>query len=390
MEKKILLPGKIIITAIGAYINEFLTELMRSGIKSHKIVNQKGVIYFSIRRIDYKKVAKIAKKHHIKVRVYNKNKVINLKYGKYSGVILGMILIAVGILISQKFIWKINIYNNNTLSDSLILKSIAEQGISIGAYLDNIDTTQAEYAVKHKLKDITWIKIEATGTRVDVFVNESQDISKPEISMKTPCNVISAKDAIILETEVYSGTLMYNSGGGVSKGSVVVSGIVNDGANNLILTHANAKIIGEFTEKVQFRQEFKTTEKKLKGNKESEKELMIMGAVIPITKKVENKENKVCEEYTEKLCVLGLHLPLTVKTNIYAEYEEMEVSRTIEDVNRIIEQKLEMYCENFFSQYEILDIKKNILYDSEGITLNADIKLKGNIAVQQEILRNNR
>ena len=47
-----------------------------------------------------------------------------------------------------------------------------------------------------------------------------------------------------------------------------------------------------------------------------------------------------------------------------------------------------MYCENFFSQYEILDIKKNILYDSEGITLNADIKLKGNIAVQQEILRN--
>ena len=79
MEKKILLPGKIRITAIGAYINEFLTELIRSGIKSHKIVNQKGVIYFSIRRIDYKKVAKIAKKHHIKVRVYNKNKVINLQ-----------------------------------------------------------------------------------------------------------------------------------------------------------------------------------------------------------------------------------------------------------------------------------------------------------------------
>ncbi len=391
MKRGFIFSGRIRISAIGAYTENFLTELIKSGIRSSGITNQNGIVYFYIRRTDYIKVARIAKTHNVKVRVQEKNKsgFFNFKISKYSGLISGIIFVSVGIIISQKFIWKINVHGNEVLSDSLIIKSIAENGIFLGAYSDNINTDTAEYAVKLKLKEISWINIEANGSRVDVFINEGENVPKPEISKKTPCNIIASKDGVIVETEIYSGTLMYNIGGGVSKGSIIVSGIVNDGADNLLMTHANAKIIAEFTETVKLRQDFKTIEKKLNNSKELEKELMLMGFVIPITKKIENTENKICEEYTEKLNLAGLSLPAIIKTNTYTEYEEVEITRTIDDVNRILQQKLEIYCQNFFSEYEILDIKRNLEYDEKGITLTADIKLKGNIAVQQEIMRRN-
>ena len=82
-------------------------------------------------------------------------------------------------------------------------------------------------------------------------------------------------------------------------------------------------------------------------------------------------------------------MPWKIKTNIYKEYDEIEVIRTNEDVNRILKQKLELYCKNFLSEFEILDISEKYEYDDKGITLTVSIKLRGNIAVQQEIMMNN-
>ena len=59
------------------------------------------------------------------------------------------------------------------------------------------------------------------------------------------------------------------------------------------------------------------------------------------------------------------------------------------EIDRILKQKLELYCKNFLSEFEILDISEKYEYDDKGITLTVSIKLRGNIAVQQEIMMNN-
>ncbi len=386
-----LFTRKIRISVIGAYVEEYLTELIKSGVKLSQVNNKNGVVYFFINRIEYKKVARLGRLYNLQVKINKKNK---LKYDKiinkkHTGLIIGIIIISFVLIISQKFVWRINIYGNDELSENLIKKTIAEHGIFLGAYSDRINSNNVENAVKLDLKEISWINIDINGSRIDVYLNEGKSVTKPEISMQTPCNVIASHDGVIIETEVYSGTLMYNKGSGISKGSILVSGVVNDGANNLILTHANAKIIAEFTETVKFRKEFTSIERKTKDNKEIEKELMIMGFVIPITERVSNTENKTCKEYTEKINIVGLTLPFIIKTNEYSEYEEIEVTRTIQDVNKILEQEINDYCKNFFYDFDVLDINKNISYDDKGITVVAQIKLKGDIAVKQEIMRKN-
>lgn len=384
--------GLIHIIVIGAYTEEFLTDFMKSGIKVYEIRNNNGAVCMIVRRVDYKKIAKLSRLHHVRVRVTKKNKkrVTNSFISKHSGIICGIIISFLMVILSGKFIFKINVYGADELSEQQIINSLALSGIHIGAYTESIDTDSAEFATKLKLENLSWMNIEINGSRADVYINEGKIIEKPEIDLRTPCNVIAQKDGVIVEMQVYSGTPVYSAGSGVTKGSVIISGVVNDGADNLIITHANGKIIAEFTESVQFRQEFTTIEKKLnRNNEEYEKELYLFGKVIPLTDKVDNIENKVCDEYVEKCKIFGIEMPWSVKINKYSNFENIEVNRTIEDVHRLLQQKLDLYCQNFYYEYEILDVSKNMVYDENGITMNVEIKLLGDIAIQQEIIRKN-
>lgn len=389
MGKMFSITSKVTFTAIGAYNEEFITELIKSGIKTSSIKNENGILYITIKRKDYKKAAYIARNNCIRIRACKRHglSLSRLKRNEYAGIFVGILLISVTILFMQRFIWKINIYGTDKLSESLILKTVSESGIRLGAYAESMDVDSAEYRTKLKLSDISWINIEVNGSRVDIYVNEGEKLEKPKISVKTPCNVIAAKDGIIIDTEVYSGTLLYNKGSGVSAGAVIVSGVVNDGADNLIMTHANAKIIADFTETVIFRQEFKSVKKITNNNFISEQELMILGFVVPITERIQNVENKLCEEIVRNCYLFGFELPWKIKTNTYKDYEEITVEYTIDDVNRMLEQQLEIYCNNFYSDYEILDINKKIEYDESGISLTANINLRGDISIQKEIMR---
>ena len=166
---------------------------------------------------------------------------------------------------------------------------------------------------------------------------------------------------------------------------MIVSGTVNDGADNILLTHANAKIIADFKEKVEFRQDFTSLEKERIGDEIVEKELMLFGFVLPITDEVNVTDNMVCEEQIENCIIKNFILPWKIKKNIYTTYKDVEVTRSAKDAMKLLEQKIDLYCNNFLSDYEILDIEKKIKTDEKGITIVAEFKLRGNIAILQEI-----
>ncbi len=388
MKKMHTLSGNITFSVIGAYTEKFISDLIDSGIKIKRVYNKNNVVYIDARRIDYKKIAKIAVVNRVRTRIEKRYGIYYKlrRISKRTGIVAGIFVSVIIVLIMQQFIWKINIHGIDNVSENLIIETISDNGIHLGCLIQTIDTKKAEIQLKKAIKSLSWVNIEQNGSRIDVYVREDENPEKSEISLDTPCNIVADKTGIIVETEVYSGTLMYTKGSGVSKGSVIVSGIVNDGADNIILSHANAKIIAEFTETVEFKQEYNTIEKEFNGITETEKELMIFGFVIPLSDKITDKNNKVCDESIEICKIFGINMPWKIKTNTYSSYENISVKRTSEDAIKLVEQKLEMYCNNFFSQYEIMDISKSFKADKNGITLVADVKLKGDIAVQRVIM----
>lgn len=388
MNKMFNFIGYVTFSAIGAYTEDFLTELIKNGIDVSNIHNMKNIVYADIKRSNYLYMARLAKKFRVRTKVIKRHglyfKIKRMSH--HSGIIFGTIVSIILVMILQQYIWKIEIKGGDNTSENHILEIIENNGVGLGAYTGNIDTDELALKIKHTLKDTGWVGVEKIGSKLRVSLSESEIPKKSYLSPKTPCNVIASHTGVIVETEVYSGELLYPIGSGVSEGNIIVSGTINDGADNIILSHANAKIIAEFKDKVEFRQEYTTVEYQKKGDYSEEKELMIFGFVFPITEKIKNSRNCFCDEKIEVFRFMNISLPFSVKTNRYTPYEEITVTRKATDAEKLVEQKFDIYCNNFYDDYEIINVERTIKRDEYGVTLIADVTLKGNIAVQQEIM----
>lgn len=379
--------GRIEISIIGAYCEEYLSELFKSGIRLRSVRNENGVITATAQRTDYLKIARLSRDFGVRVRITKKTGAYYKfrHFRKKEGIIVGLVLTSIIVLTLQRFIWEINISGNEAISDNFIINQLNLNGISIGSIASDIDTELTERRILNEVDGIGWINIDINGSRIDVDISELSPNNKQSIDYKTPCNVIALKSGVILETEVYSGTLLYEKGSGVNEGSVIVSGTVNDGADNILLTHANAKIIAKFEEELEFTEYYKSIERQPTDNVIIQKELKLFGIVIPLYNEKVELENMVCKEETEAFSILGFELPWQIKTNTYTEYKEVLVERRSEDAERLAEQQLELYCLNIYDGYEILNVEKSIYRNETGVTIKATVTLKGDIAAQQII-----
>ena len=107
--------------------------------------------------------------------------------------------------------------------------------------------------------------------------------------------------------------------------------------------------------------------------------------VIPLDGNDSDTSDTVCDEYTEQIKLFGFDLPLKVRTENYRRYREISVTRKDEDIRRILEQQLEQYINNFLKEYEVRDIEKTFKETENGLSLDAVISLRGNIAVKNPI-----
>lgn len=379
--------GAVTFSAIGVYYEEFLSELIRENVYLKNIRTEQGVLYAQSKRKCYPKIAKTARKYGIRTRVTKKNGLYTrfFPYRKRIGLFFGGILSILLLLILERFVWKIEVHGAELVSENQVLEILIEDGIFPGAPISSFDVNATEIHLKQQISQLSWVSVSRRGSTINVYLNETEIDEAEEIPLKTPCNVIAARTGKIVETQVYAGTLLYPIGSGVSEGNVVVSGVVNDGAEHILMTHANAKIIAEFTEDVSFSMPYTTTEKQTTGTVETAKELMLFGFVIPISEKPASNRNKICTEYTEAYYLMNIQLPWKVKTYTYTEYEDISVTRKTEDLIRLLEKKLDDYCESIFGEYEILNVERQAYSDDTGVTLTAQVTLKGDIAVQQQI-----
>lgn len=381
----LLTGGKVIFTAIGAYCEQFIDELMHDRIKIGNIRNEKGMIYAEADRADYLRIAKISRKYGVRVRVYRRKgayfKLRRLK--KRPGLLIGAFVSVCMVLTLRLFVWHIDIHGNSEITDDQMLLMLEGYGFTAGAVANDTDALNAERNIMMSTDNISWINIEVNGSRADVYMHERgvPDIADSDIS--TPCNIVASRTGVIADTSVNSGKLMYEKGSGVAKGSVIVSGVVSSG-NTVILVHSDAKIIAEFTEKPEFSMKYTTYEKVPEGETFTHKQLMLLGMVFS-KDALPDTSDTLCAESTEELSLFGIKLPVKIKTDVFTKYREVPVTRKRADVERILESRLEMYKFNFLKDYEILDVQKELVDDGDGMTLKAEIKLRGEIGVKQSI-----
>ena len=309
------------------------------------------------------------------------------RYKKRVGFGIGAILAAVMIFYFSNIVLRFEISGNETLSDEQIVSILGDYGISVGKFIPSIDIRDVERRVIGVFDNFSWIGIRASGCRIIVRVSE---ITKaPEmIPVNSPCNIISAKDAQIVDIRnVYMGMLVPMLYDGVKKGDLLISGTVDGKLDHDYYVHAMGEIIGRYDEKVTFYQPFSDTVRNYE-EEYTRKSLYFFGLRVPLYL---NRKSDMLYDYSEYLNyvqIFELKIPVGIVYSEYKPYEDNEVIYSEEQVQAILEEKIALYEKNFYDGEDIVIIscKKDFRKLPEGIKVTVTYTLEGDIGIKQDIM----
>ena len=377
----------VTVSVFGVRAEEFISELFKKNISLWNIENKDDVIFFNIIPRHYKKTARLAAAYGLRTKLEGRQGVyFKLRpYRKRYGVIFGTAAFFGIITLLSNFIWDVQVNGNHEISALQIKEVIEKHGIRNGARINDYDEEKAELATLLELDKLAWVSIERSGSRINIKVSERLEAAAPDIEITIPCNVVAGESGVIVATEVYRGTLLIEKGSGVNRGDVIVSGVVEDGACNVILNHASAKITAECIDEAEFFMPFISTEKRHNGKKTENNFMVFLGKEIPLFIFDSSHENSTYSQETRAPHFLGFKLPYRLKTGIYShfDYVDVEISQT-EAIDRL-KRQIENYKQNFHTDGEIVAFDEAYSLREDGIEVKITITYRTDIAVKREI-----
>lgn len=381
--------GRIKFEAIVPDSEKFINTVMSSCVVADSIQYKNGKIIGEIYKRDFNELKDVGKRCGAHISILEKKGFVFdvLKYNKRIGLMIGIIVIIFIIYFLSDIIMIIDVYGNEHISDSRILDLAKDSGIHIGAHISDIDLRKAERVMVSSSDEISWIGIRSSGCKVQIEVYEVD--SAPDVIQKNiPCNIVSTKDAQIVDIKnVYSGMLVQMLNNGVKKGDLLISGTVEDGKGGVYYTHSMGEIIGRYTETITFTQPY-CDEKINYDNPIIRKSIHILGFKIPLYIEINRFDNYELNETVTYLDLFDIQLPAGM---IYMEYnpysiQKIEYSRA--DAESIILNKIEQYELNFLNDPKITVIDKKIEYVEKDDSLKSIVKytIEGNIGISKEIM----
>ncbi len=381
--------GIITFEAVAPEPETFVNMVKDSPVSVTNMRTAHGKIYGDVYRTDFDEVKKTAEKLGVQLCISSKRgSVFTIrKYSRRVGMLIGLALAFAMVAYLSNVVMIVEVYGNETLSDKQIVSLLEDQGIRIGAFIPFIDLREAERRVTSSSDNIAWIGLRSKGCKIQAEISEvsaSPDI----IPTSVPCNIVSSRDAQIVEiNNVHMGMLVRMLHDGVKKGDLLISGTVEDGKGGVYYAHSMGEVIGRYTDKVVFRQPFED-ERFDYGEKIVRKKLYFFGLKIPLYIGRNNFGNYEYDEETSYAKLWNIQFPVGTVTSEYKTYDIDNVTYSSEQARTMLEEKIKLYEHNFFDGEAITVIDKEVFFSEDGSEAKAVVKytLESDIGVTQEIM----
>ncbi|MGE4284195.1 MAG: sporulation protein YqfD [Clostridia bacterium] len=390
------LKGYVTIKVEGYFIEKFINICTRRQIYLWDIkkVNSCTVkMKVSIR--GFKALRPIAHKTKCKVEILSKKGTpfIMHRYRKRKTFALGVLLFCVLLWYLTSFIWTIEITCSDTLNKDEIIAYLEQSGLKVGSFKIGLDTEITENHMMLRMNQLSWIGIDIKGTKAVIDIKERK--MPPKIVEKhIPCNTIAVKDGVIKSMIVKSGQPMVKIGDTVTKGQLLVSGVLDSKVQGIRYTHSVASIKA----RTWYEQSAEVSLKKLKRIKTGDKIVknslkildkqinLYLNGSIPYTEydKITNRnELTLGKDYI---------LPLAYESNVYEEVliEQEEIS--LEDaVSQAVESMNEELRLILAEGAEVVDQQSEYIYiDEHNVFVKLLVEAVEEIGIQEEIIKDDR
>ena len=323
---------------------------------------------------DFKKLKQIAKKTKCRVKIQNKKGFPFLlhRYKKRKIFAFCFLFILVCIFTLSNFICNIEITGNETIKAKEIKAVLDQNNFKVGRCKIGLETKEIIQELRLQRDDIAWAGIEIKGTNAIVKIVEA-DLKPEIIEEEEYCNLVATKDAMIVKVTAQNGTSLVKEGDLVTKGTVLVGGWLEGKYTGTRYVHAT----GEVQAKVWYSQKVEVPLKQVKkiktGEVENKYSVKINNFEINLGKGVSKFQKYDTIEASKKLKLFSdFYLPIEIHQKTFEEYEEQEVSYTLEEAKTIgIEQASKVLEEQIENKEAILG--KQVTQKQVGDALEVEV-----------------
>jgi similar to stage IV sporulation protein len=373
----------------------------------HDICEEAGVYRIKTAPKNYPAIVKLARSLKIRTKVVRRVGLYFFlrRHRQRIGIPFGLLAFFGIIVFMSNYVWDVEISGNRQVSDYRIAQQLDRHGIRTGIRIGDFNANLIELELAIAIDEIAWVSIERAGSRIVVKVNEAQpDRDSARIPLSQPANVVAGRSGQLIRADVFRGELLLPIGSGVNAGDTVVSGVVpirapppNPATPEILgevishrYVHADAVLILEVSESMDFYQPFTVYHRARNGRSASNRSIVFLGRRLGGELRIPPDSDHV--DYSERLhtpTFLGFPLPFRVLEQDYVFRDRVQVTDTPAEARRLLDRQIERYETNFILSgdgAEIIERHTEFFPDDDGIGALVRYVFRVNAAVQREIM----
>ncbi len=343
--------NKIVISITGINTLRFINLLKQNNIRLFNIKRMSDTTECVMFAKDFKKIKSLAKITGVRVRISKKNGpgffIFNNRNRYF--LVAGLIIFIIIILWSIQKIVKIEIRGNEYYASTEIYEFLTENNIDYGSAVKNISCKDIEKLMLNHFDLLTFVSVHINGNTLIITVKENKTV-KQEKEDETPCNLVATEDGVVVSIITRAGVPLVKAGDEVKREDVLVYSKID---YNKIMgeNYGYETVCSDADILIRVNKEYKDIvnrkyEKRVyTGRIQKVKGIKINNLYLTISKE-KCKFKKYDTETTYSDDRYGFKkLPVTYFYTTYREYELVESEYTDEELQNILEKKIDNYIE---------------------------------------------
>lgn len=378
-----LIKGYIEFCAEGGFPERFIN-----------LCNIRGINLWNVKNDGVKVVAFTTEREFQELKIPAENSGMTLKIIKSRGLkafakrhkwrcgaVLGIVLAFCFWIFMSGYIWEIEILETEGVNVEDFTESLEDLGVKIGARKSKIDIIQVQNQLMNEYSQLLWVSLNIFGGKVQVEMSEFIE-QKEIIDTKTPVNIVASKKGEIVLVKGYNGVNAVKEGDNVTKGSLLISGVVKNFDGSEYFTHAKGEVFAKTknNEKIicPYKNKFLIT-----AQKESRYYLYVFSLKIPLTLKTKGEfptESSKLLKSGETVLPFGI-IREDNFTNLEKVVEYSPKQVRLSGLLEGVQMKREKY-----NQSELKSVKYDFVDNKQKVEINVKINCIEDIAKEKRIL----
>lgn len=342
---------------------------------------EKGGVYTEISPDLLKKIAPALDKLNIMVYIINIYgfKRLCSRYGRRYGLMLGAAVFSLLLWLSTLFIWRVDVSGADKISGDELRNELSELGVRVGAKISDIDRFKVSNELLKEHPELSWAALNFTGTTVELKLKETE--AEQDGTLSEPTRVLVASESgVVKSVLVYGGNATVKVGSVVSKGDVLIIGLISDGedeAPELRFMNAAGSVTAEVVRMVSV--EIPFTEERVYSEYGERRGTVI--SVFGHELSFGSTEGAVLESEKHVTFFGSVEIPVTVKSFVEQRTVSSSFSRDTETARLSAEETLYKKIAETLGDGELTYVKTEYTETESGWLARAEIGCTVEIAV---------